>query len=131
MLSGHPQQIGSISPPSSAAELHGARGGWLAASNATNTAFSGPWGTTYTANLTPDRLTGIGIWNEDQFVNALRTGTHWGAGPGKSRPIMPPMPWQGYGKMNDADMKTVWAYLRSIPPVSNQVPDYEPPAKVK
>jgi hypothetical protein len=41
------------------------------------------------------------------------------------------MPWQGYGKMTDEDLKSVFAYLRSIPPVKNEVPAYEPPAKKK
>jgi hypothetical protein len=59
------------------------------------------------------------------FIKALRTGKHFG----QSRPIQPPMPWPAYGQMTDADLKAVYAYLRSIPPVKNLVPDYEPPVK--
>ena len=46
----------------------------------------------------------------------------------KPGPIMPPMPWQWFSKMTDRDLKSIYAYLRTIPPVSNTVPDYEPPA---
>ena len=117
MLSGHPQDLKM--PPAPAAQ-----GPWLWQGAATNTAFAGPWGVTYTANLTPDTLTGLGIWTEEMFVKALRTGKHFG----QSRPIQPPMPWPAYGQMTDGDLKSVYAYLRSIPPVKNLVPDYVPPA---
>jgi len=69
--------------------------------------------------------TGMGIWTEEMFMKALRTGKHFG----QSRPIMPPMPASAYGQMNDEDLKAVYAYLRSIPPVKNLVPDYQPPGK--
>jgi hypothetical protein len=86
---------------------------------ATNTAFAGPWGISYAANLTPDRLTGIGIWNEEVFVKTIRSGRHWGV----ARPILPPMPWQNVAGLTDEDLSSVYAYLRSIQPVRNQVPD--------
>jgi hypothetical protein len=120
MLSGHPQNAKLSKPPQ--IDL---ASGWGWAGSATNTAFAGPWGTTYAANLTPDTMSGIGIWTEDIFVNAIRRGKHWG----EARPIMPPMPWQVYRNMTDDDLKSVYAYLRTIPPVSNTVPDYEPPPK--
>jgi hypothetical protein len=82
------------------------------------TASSGPWGNTYAANLTPDENTGLGIWTEEMFIGALRTGRHMGV----SRPIQPPMPWQVYGRLPDEDLKAIYAYLRSIPPVHNRVP---------
>jgi hypothetical protein len=59
------------------------------------------------------------LWNEQVFVNALKTGRHMGVG----RPILPPMPWQGYSKMTDEDLKAVYAYLRTIPAKKNQPPD--------
>jgi mono/diheme cytochrome c family protein len=86
---------------------------------ATNAIFAGPWGISYAANLTPDSLTGIGIWSEETFIKALRTGKHYGV----SRPILPPMPWRYYAQMTDEDMKSIYAYLRSLPPIRNQVPD--------
>jgi hypothetical protein len=88
-------------------------------------AFSGPWGITYPINLTPDENTGIGIWTEQDFISTIRNGRHMG---GEGRPIMPLMPWQYYAKMTDADLKAIYAYLRSIPPISNRVPEYQPPA---
>jgi cytochrome c len=86
------------------------------------TAWTGPWGVSYTANLTPDP-SGLGAWNEDIFINTMRTGKHWGQG----RPILPPMPWFNYAKMTDDDLKAVFAYLQSIPPVHNHVPQPVPP----
>ena len=120
LLSGHPETYKITAPAASPA------GEWEQAAlmGRTNTAFSGQWGVSFTANLTPDRNTGIGIWTEEMFIKTLRTGRHWGV----SRPILPPMPWFNYGKMTDADLKAVFAYLRSIPPVTNHVPDPIPPA---
>ena len=99
---------------------------WIGGMNATNTAWSGPWGVSFAANLTPDPETGI--WREmteEQFIEALRTGRHLGQG----RPILPPMPWPLYGQMTDADLKAIYAYLQTIPPVKNKVPDPLPPAQ--
>jgi mono/diheme cytochrome c family protein len=112
-LSGHPQNLKM--PP--APKL--GNGPWQWIGSGTNTAFYGPWGVSYTANLTPDRLTGIGIWTEDIFIKTIRTGRHWGV----ARPILPPMPWQNVRMMTDSDLKAVYAYLRSIKPVNNQVPE--------
>ncbi|AFD06893.1 c-type cytochrome [Solitalea canadensis] len=84
------------------------------------TAFAGPWGISYTANLTPDTTTGIGAWTEEAFIKTLRTGKHLGQEGG--RKVLPPMPWNFIGMMTDDDLKAVYAYLRSLPPVKNQVP---------
>jgi hypothetical protein len=89
----------------------------------TLTAWSGPWGVSFAANLTPDQNTGLGTWTEDMFVKAIRTGKHMGV----SRPILPPMPWQDIAAMSDGDLKAIYAYLRSIPPIVNHVPDPIPP----
>lgn len=117
-LAGHPQKVGKLAP----AKL--GKGPWVWAGNATNTAYSGPWGISYAFNLTPDEHTGIGIWTEDMFMKAMREGKHFGAG----RPIMPPMPWRDIGQLNDEDLSSMFAYLKSLPPTTNQVPDYQPPA---
>jgi mono/diheme cytochrome c family protein len=87
------------------------------------TAWAGPWGVSFTANLTPDEPTGIGTWTEEVFIKALRSGKHMGIG----RPIMPPMPWQAAAQVNDEDLKDIFAYLKSLPPVRNKVPDPIPP----
>ena len=117
MLSGHPESFALPAPPA----LDEA---WMWAGAATNTAFVGPWGISFAANLTPDENTGLGIWTEEMFVTALRTGKHMG----QSRPIMPPMPWPGIAQLTDEDLHAIYSYLRSIPPVVNHVPDYQPPA---
>jgi len=114
-LSGHPEQVGAL--PAAPA-----RGPWVWAGAATNTAYSGPWGISYAANLTPDQNTGLGIWTEEMFLRALRTGRHMGA----SRPIMPPMPWTALRTMSDDDLKSIYAYLRTVTPVVNHVPDAQP-----
>jgi mono/diheme cytochrome c family protein len=117
-LSGHPQDMKL--PPAPTLPP----GPWIMVGAATNTAFHGPWGTTFAANLTPDLQTGLGVWTEDMFIKAMRTGRHMSGG----RMIQPPMPWQGIGQMTDSDLKAVYAYLRTVPKISNMVPDYEPPA---
>lgn len=115
MLSGHPEQYRITD--AAAAPAGQWQHGFVGA--ATSTAFSGPWGVSFAANLTPDQNTGLGIWTEEMFIKALRTGKHFGV----SRPILPPMPWQHYGKLTDDDLKAIWAYLRSLPAISNHVPD--------
>lgn len=110
-LSGHPEE-----PKLPAPEIK--EGPWFA-STAGLTAWAGPWGISYAANLTPDVETGLGIWTEEMFISAMRTGQHMGSG----RPILPPMPWANVGKLSDEDLKAVYAYLRSLPPIRNRVPD--------
>ncbi|MGN7887642.1 c-type cytochrome [Dyadobacter endophyticus] len=93
--------------------------------NGQSTAFAGPWGMSFAANLTPDE-TGIGNWSFEQFNTAMRKGKFKGLE--NSRPLMPPMPWFNYVNMADDDMRAIFAYLKSIKPVSNVVPSYIPPA---
>jgi mono/diheme cytochrome c family protein len=81
------------------------------------TAWGGPWGVSFAANLTPDQVTGCGAWTEAAFIKAMRTGKHLGAG----RDIMPPMPWQAIGQLPDDDLKAIFAYMKSIKPVENMV----------
>ena len=76
-------------------------------------------GISFSANLTPDISTGIGAWTEDIFVKSMRSGLHLGAG----RPILPPMPFMGLAGLKDEDLKSVFAYLKSIKSISNKVPD--------
>jgi hypothetical protein len=52
------------------------------------------------------------------FLAALKTGKHMG----KGRQILPPMPWNWYGQLPDEDLKAMFAYLKSIPAISNRVP---------
>ena len=115
-LSGHPQ--GLALPPAPAAQ-----GPWVWGGAGTNTAFWGPWGVSYAVNLTPDRDTGLGGWTAEQFVGAMKTGQHRGAG----RPIAPPMPWQAYSQMSEADLRAIFQHLMSLPAIGNAVPAYQPP----
>lgn len=91
------------------------------------TEWVGPWGISFSANLTPDP-TGIGNWTEEQFIYALRNGIAKGIP--DSRPILPPMPWEMIRHMTDDEMKAVFAYLRSIKPVNNIIPAPVPPTSV-
>jgi hypothetical protein len=118
-LSGHPEDAALGPPP----PLGGAS--WTAVSSWDSTAWSGPWGVSYSANLTPDENTGIGSWSEDTFVGALRTGRHMGV----SRPILPPMPWGAFRNLTDEDLQSIYAYLRTVPPVRNRVPEPMPPTQ--
>ena len=112
-LSGHPQSDVITAPYK---QKPGEK--WTTHVNDHLTAWSGAWGVSFAANLTPDQNTGLGIWTEDMFVNALKQGKHMG----KSRPILPPMPWNWYGQLPENDLKAMFAYLRSIPAIKNRVP---------
>ena len=118
-LSGHPEQLKMPPAPKLPA------GPWVWIGSGSNTAFAGPWGVSYAANLTPDAATGLGQWTEQQFIAALKTGRHVGA----SRPILPPMPWPALSQMTDADLKSIFAYLRTVQPVNNRVPEPTPPVQ--
>ena len=116
-LTGHPQDV--VMPPAPAAS-----GPWIWHGAATNTAFAGPWGVSFTANLTPDKETGLGTWTEEMFIATMRTARHQG----KGRPILPPMPVKMIGRANDEDLKSIFAYLQSLAPVKNKVPAPVEPA---
>ena len=81
-----------------------------------------PWGISYGSNLTSDPDTGLGAWDRDQFVAALKTGQHLGMG----RDILPPMPH--YRTVTDEDLEAMFAYFMTVPPIKNEVPDPVPPA---
>ena len=113
LLAGHPEEAelppvppGVIGP-----------GGWAALGTSDLTAWAGPWGVTFAANLTPDP-TGLAPWTPALFIRTMRSGKHLGAG----RPILPPMPWAGIGQLTDEDLRAVFAYLRTLKPVRNAVP---------
>ena len=113
MLSGHPEQM-ELPPPPKLPE-----GPWIVSVAATNTAWSGPWGVSFTANLTPDLDTGLGKWTLRDFAATIRTGRHMGRG----RPVLPPMPIRMYKNFTDEDLAAIYGYLRTIPVVKNRVPE--------
>ena len=88
------------------------------------TSWVGPWGISYTANLTSDD-SGIGTWSEDQFIYAIRNGKLKGL-PG-SRMLLPPMPWPAIRNHTDDELKAIFAYLKSTKPINNIVPPPAPP----
>src|SRR6185437_14124444 len=75
-----------------------------------------PFGNVVSANITPDRESGIGAWTDDEFDNAVRKGIR----PDGSR-LYPAMPYTSYTKMTRDDVKAMHAYLSSIAPVHNVV----------
>jgi len=85
-----------------------------------STAFAGPWGLSFAANLTPD-ATGIGNWTIENFKKAFKEGKSKGID--AARPLLPPMPWQNYTQIKDEDVEAIFAYLKSIKPVENRVPN--------
>ncbi len=111
LLSGHPAGALPAAPQPS--------GPWMVSMSVTGTGWAGPWGVSYTANLTPDKETGLGAWTEQQFIDTIRMGRHQGRG----RELLPPMPWPAFRNLTDADLKSIFAYLRTIPPIVNKVPD--------
>lgn len=119
LLSGHPAQMPLPEVDRKSLESQG-----LAMALPTLTGWMGPWGVSFTANLTSDE-TGIGTWQESQFINALRNGKFKGLD--ASRTLLPPMPWQSYRHMTDDELKAIFAYLKSTKPIANIVPDALPP----
>ena len=81
-----------------------------------------PFGAVYTRNITPDPRTGIGLWTDQEIIDAFRTGKapDFTRAPGKLFPIMP---YWLFGHMSDNDAHDVVAFLRSLPAVHNVVKD--------
>jgi mono/diheme cytochrome c family protein len=74
--------------------------------------WSGPWGTTYAANL---RLLVAGI-GEEEWVRRARSAQY-----------RPPMPWFALRDMSDADLRAAYRFVRSLGPAGNPAPAYVPP----
>jgi Cytochrome c len=84
----------------------------------------GPWGEVTSANLTPDP-SGIGYYSEATFITALRTG-YVGA-----RKLNSIMPFGEFKSLSDDDLKAIFAYLRTLPPVKHRVDNSLPPTYCK
>jgi mono/diheme cytochrome c family protein len=118
LLSGHPEKLSAPDVDRKQMESKGL------VVTATFTAWVGPWGISYSANLTPDE-TGTGNWTEDQFLYAIKNNVSKGlAG---SRPLMPPMSMMPVKHMTDEELKAVFAYLKTIKPVKNKSVQPTPP----
>lgn len=86
------------------------------------TAWGGPWGVTYAANLTPDKETGIGTWSEENFISIISLGIHSSL----NRKLMPPMPWDEFAQLSEDDLKAIFKYLKTLKPIKNKVPESVP-----
>ncbi len=74
------------------------------------------------ANITPDKITGIGNWTQEVFVKKFRSFSDIS----KTTPVSTAgfqtiMPWYDYGSMNEGDLKAIYAYLKTVKPVNNKV----------
>ncbi|HLK67367.1 MAG TPA: c-type cytochrome [Bryobacteraceae bacterium] len=74
-------------------------------------------GTVVASNLTPDPETGIGSWTDGEKIRAIREGVDR-----EGRALFPMMPYGGYRNMSDEDVQSLVAYLNSLPPVKNPLP---------
>ena len=84
----------------------------------------GPWGHVASANLTPDR-TGIAGYADDSFVQVIRTGAVNG------QALSAIMPAMIYKNLTDGDLKSMFAYLRTVKPVQHHVDNLLPPTNCK
>jgi len=80
----------------------------------------GPTGMVVSSNITPD-ASGISYFDENMFIHAMRDGKVG------ARSLNAAMPWWFYGKMTDEDLKSVYAFLRTLKPVSHRVDNTETP----
>lgn len=81
-----------------------------------------PLGVFHTPNITPDKDTGIGRWSEADFMRALREGRS-----PSGYHYYPSFPYTSYTRLSDADMRALWGYLRSVPPVRQANEPHELP----
>jgi mono/diheme cytochrome c family protein len=93
---------------------HTAKGG---APFAGGLALVSPFGTIYSANITPDKDTGIGSWSDAAFLNAVHKGID-----DQGAHLYPAMPYASYTGMTDADALAIKAYLFSLKPVRAEIP---------
>jgi Cytochrome c len=88
------------------------------------TVFNTPFFKVTVANITPDSATGIGSWTEETFLQKFKANSadaRVNANPGRENSIMP---WAMYGKMKEDDLKAIYAYLRTVKPLSNKIEKY-------
>ena len=114
-LAGHPSEVELPDVPEGVLGPEEWGGLWVSR----GTAFVGPWGISFPHNLTPDVETGLGSWTAEIFIKALRTGKDMGEG----RDILPLMPWRQFRQLTDEDLRAIFAYLGSLEPIDNAVPD--------
>jgi mono/diheme cytochrome c family protein len=82
----------------------------------TLTGWRGPWGASLTANITPDKETGIGKWTLADFKKTIRTGVD-----PTGYVLKPPMPISGLQNLPDADLEAIFHFLQTVKPIHNAV----------
>jgi mono/diheme cytochrome c family protein len=85
-----------------------------------------PFGTFFTPNISPDRKEGIGGWSEADFVTAMWKGT----APDGSH-YYPAFPYTSYQRMKLEDVRDLFAYLKTLPPVEGKPRDHDLPFHLK
>ncbi len=85
-------------------------------------AFKTPFGTFYAPNISSDRNDGIGAWSEANFITAMVKGTS-----PDGRHYYPGFPYPSYQRMTYADVRDLFAYLKSLPPIQGKVRDHDLP----
>jgi cytochrome c553 len=84
----------------------------------------GPWGNVASANITPDP-SGIPYYDEALFLSTIRTGYV------KARKLSQIMPWHMFRNLTDEDLKAIFAFLKTLPPIKHRVDNAEPPTMCK
>ncbi|WP_437882376.1 c-type cytochrome [Pseudomonas sp. LRF_L74] len=74
-----------------------------------------PFGVIVSSNITPDRETGIGQYTQRDFFNAVRHGQ------GRKGFLYPAMPYTDYTRMDDDDLKALWAFFSTLVPKTHEV----------
>ena len=97
--------------PDFARQLSGSDVGW-----------GGPWGVSFSKNITPGAVGGVADWTDEQLITAIRSGMR----PDGSI-LLPPMPWPNFSKFTDLEVMALVRYLRSVPAVQHEVPATVPP----
>jgi mono/diheme cytochrome c family protein len=90
--------------------------------------FKLPGGSLYTANITPDKETGIGYWTKQQFVDKFKAFADSAHAPKQvsGSEFQTIMPWTMYGGMKVQDLEAIYTYLRTLKPIKNQVTKFVP-----
>jgi hypothetical protein len=79
------------------------------------------------ANITPSPETGIGSWTSELFLERFKVyDSGYVETPAKDGEFNTMMPWTCYGTMEVDDLKAIYAYLRTVPPVENAVKKFSP-----
>jgi mono/diheme cytochrome c family protein len=89
-------------------------------------ALKSPFGTFYSPNISPDSANGIGNWTEAEFVTAMSKGTS-----PEGRHYYPAFPYTSYQRMQEADLRDLFAYLKTLPAVPGRARDHDLPLPLR